>query len=224
MREGRSEHEDMTDLEKQRLTDDEPAPYGEEGQANLRRRHLLKVGLGAGPVIMTLTSRPVFGGGAGGGGCQCPSNFVSGNVSHPGGQQSCTGKKPSYWCQSVQYCKWPSPCQPKQTGTSGYTCGAPSVKATPFHCTTTGFAGTYFGSYTMLDVMTPSAGVNDPQQVGGHIAAALLNAKAGLTPVLTESAVRDIWNEYIAKGYYEPTAGVKWYSADIVTYLQSTMA
>lgn len=63
----------------------------------------------------------------------------------------------------------------------------------------------------------------DPQQLGAHIVAALLNAKMGWTPVLTEAQVIGMFNEWNLNGYFEPTAGVKWYAADIVAYLQTTM-
>jgi hypothetical protein len=45
--------------------------------------------------------------------------------------------------------------------------------------------------------------------------------------VLTVPVLQGIWSEYIntgggTVGYFEPTAGVKWYHDDIVTYLLST--
>lgn len=42
--------------------------------------------------------------------------------------------------------------------------------------------------------------------------------------MLSEAQVVNIFNEWDLRGYFQPTAGVKWYGADIVTYLQSTMA
>jgi len=59
--------------------------------------------------------------------------------------------------------------------------------------------------------------------LGRHITAALLNAKAGLTPVLSEARVRSIWNECVNKGYFEPSAGIKWYPDQCVEYLVTTM-
>ena len=66
-------------------------------------------------------------------------------------------------------------------------------------------------------------GRGDPYQLGAHIVAALLNAQKGWTPVLTVAQVKNIFNEWNDKGYFEPTAGIKWYAADIVYYLKSTM-
>jgi hypothetical protein len=58
--------------------------------------------------------------------------------------------------------------------------------------------------------------------VARHVVAALLNAQAGLTPAVTVRVVKGIWGEYVAKGYFEPTAGVQWGPQDILTYLVST--
>jgi hypothetical protein len=54
-----------------------------------------------------------------------------------------------------------------------------------------------------------------------NIVASLLNAHAGYTPGVTVDTVKGIWHEYVAKGYFEPTAGVQWGLQDILTYLAS---
>jgi hypothetical protein len=59
--------------------------------------------------------------------------------------------------------------------------------------------------------------------LGRYIAAALLNARSGLTPVLNESNVRGMWNGYIASGYFQPAAGIKWGAAEIVAYIKTTL-
>jgi hypothetical protein len=88
-----------------------------------------------------------------------------------------------------------------------------------FHCS--GY-GLKLKPYSMMQVILQK-GWGDPYQLGAHCVAALLNARKGWTPVLTEAQVRNMFNEYDSKGYFEPTAGVKWYPEDIVAYLQSTM-
>jgi hypothetical protein len=60
--------------------------------------------------------------------------------------------------------------------------------------------------------------------LGAHIISALLNARKGWTPVLTEAQVINIFNEWDQKGYFEPTAGVHWDGEDIVEYLKTTMS
>jgi len=92
---------------------------------------------------------------------------------------------------------------------------------TRYHCPTTGFGGAEFGTHTMLEVLDLSDG--GLSSVGRYMVAALLNARAGRTPVLGETAVRDMWNDLINLGYYEPTAGIRWTSHEIVAYLRTTM-
>jgi hypothetical protein len=58
--------------------------------------------------------------------------------------------------------------------------------------------------------------------VARGVVTALLNAHAGLTPVLPVQTVKGIWKEYLTTGYYEPTAGVQWGEQQILTYLTST--
>ena len=72
----------------------------------------------------------------------------------------------------------------------------------------------------MLDVM---GGDSNPSGLGRYIAAALLNARAGRTPVLDEFGVRAMWNDVVTRGYHEPTAGVQWGASQIVAYIRTTM-
>jgi hypothetical protein len=91
---------------------------------------------------------------------------------------------------------------------------------TPFHCATTGFAGSTYGAMSMLDVIGADS---NGAGLGRYVVAALLNARAGRTPVLNEFGVRSIWNDYVSRGFYEPTSGVQWGAAQIVAYLKTTM-
>ena len=178
------------------------------------RRRLLQGGLAAGPVIFTLFSRPAFGTGTGGE-CKTPSGFLSGNLSQHGNPTFCSGRTPGYWKQSQHFSAWTAPCYPtKVSGSGGHD-------ATKFHSATTGFNGSQFDTKTMLQVMEMMGG--GYIALGRHIAAALLNAAAGLTPVLSQTQVRNIWNEFVSKGYYEPSAGIRWYPDQIVEYLVTTM-
>jgi hypothetical protein len=102
------------------------------------------------------------------------------------------------------------------TSTGGY--GQPTL----FHCPTTGLGGRVFGRRSMLDVIDlTDVGI---YSLGRYVVAALLNARAGRTPVLSETGVRNMWNDLVNRGYYEPTAGAKWTANEIVTYLQTTMS
>ena len=85
-------------------------------------------------------------------------------------------------------------------------------------------------SLSLMQVLMLSDGSNpwgltDPDNLGAHIVAALLNASTtpSLTPVLSAADVINMWNEWVSKGYFEPTANVQWNSAQIVDYLKTTM-
>ncbi|MGA8146846.1 MAG: hypothetical protein WB870_04630 [Gallionellaceae bacterium] len=62
----------------------------------------------------------------------------------------------------------------------------------------------------------------DIDYLGQNCVAALLNCRAGYTPFLTEETVKSMFSDCKAKGYFAPTAGVKWTPSQCVTYLQST--
>ena len=204
---------EQTETREETVTGGGTRPTG----GSIDRRRLLKGGLAAAPVLMTLASRPVLGCNTD---CKTPSAFASINVQasyHGTAPQPCQGRTPGFWKTTACFHnQWPNPYCPGSI--SGLW---PHQQATPFHGATTGFSGSVFHSKSMLDVLGLGGGGTDA--VGRHITAALLNAANGWTPVLTEAQVRDIWNEYVATGHYEPTAGVKWGADQIVAYLKSTM-
>ena len=96
------------------------------------------------------------------------------------------------------------------------------TNGTPFHCPTTGLNGQVFPNLTMLDVLGAPGGAY--ATLGKYTVAALLNAKAGRVHVLPEAQVRNMWNDCVTRGYYEPAAGVRWGAAEIVAYMQKTIA
>jgi hypothetical protein len=75
----------------------------------------------------------------------------------------------------------------------------------------------------MLEVIDINEGGIGLGALGRYIVAALLNARAGRTPVLTETTVRAMWNSMVAHGYYEPTPGVRWSPIELIAYLKTTM-
>jgi hypothetical protein len=82
--------------------------------------------------------------------------------------------------------------------------------------------GSGLAPFSMMQVLL-LGGNGDPHQLGAHCVAALLNARKGWTTVLTEAQIRNMFNEYDTNGFFVPTADVKWYPADIVAYLKTTM-
>lgn len=179
------------------------------------RRRLLQGGLGAAPVLMTLVSRPALGQG---GQCFSPSGFVSMPTSMHGQPQFCLGRTPGFWKQPQKFNEWPKPYIPVTTTGPG---GKAATKFKDVFLLTP-----YPPATTLLQVLEMGGG--PPNDLARHIVAALLNAKKGWTPVLTIEAVKGIWTQYMntgggGTGFFEPTAGVKWYHDQIVAYLTSTM-
>jgi hypothetical protein len=209
------------------------------------RRRLLRGTLAAGPVVMTLASRPVLGQGT----CLAASALGSANSAViRTAATTCSGLTPSQWKTRAQ--QWPSPyCGVGETGSaatgtattttflassalsryvqrttgSTQTYVAQGVEPTRYHCPTTGLNGQIFGDRTMLEVIEVGEGGGGTQSLGRYIVAALLNARSGRTPVLTETTVRNMWNDCINRGYYEPTAGIRWTPLEIIGYIKTTM-
>lgn len=209
------------------------APLSDSAQADsdsvdASRRRFSRSGLAVSGVLLTLASRAALGGGLV---CNSPSGFISGNLSQHGEPKSCGGRTPGYWGTNTDNKhQWPLPyktgtctnTQKSQDHQSWSTTGATMFKDSSlgFNCTGN---GAKYNNYSMMQVIL-LGGSADPYQLGAHCVSALLNARQGWTlGVLTETQVRDMFNEYASKGYFEPTSGVKWYPADIVTYLKSTM-
>ena len=195
------------------------------------RRRLIQGASGAAPIMMTLVSRPVTAGV-----CTPASSFASINASRPDNAYTCQGLTPGYWKQEQKFYDWPPAYVPSSTavkGKHGHPDYAPAPNATPtLFDTVFGSFGGYSGK-TLLDVL--STGGNDfgRDALARHIVAALLNAARGYTPpiVLSVQTVKTIWASFATKGYYEPTAGIKWYadsseppgSGGLIAWLKSTM-
>jgi len=186
-----------------------------------RRRRLLQGGLGAAPLLMTLVSRPALG--AGSNQCWTPSGFHSMPTSQHGEPQFCQGRTPGFWKNSWDdkqgWKQWPPPF--KATG----------QYATKFNAWFMVMPSPYPDSETFLKVLqSEDMGYSGPpHNVARHLVASVLNVQKGWVPVLTHTVIRGIWEQYMATGgvggggWFEPTAGVKWYHDDIVDYLTSTM-
>lgn len=188
------------------------------------RRHAIKIGLIT-PIILSLKSQTALAGGT----CFTPSRSVSKNT-------SLTQKKFIGTCNGV------SPGNYK-TQWSGPACHWPISTCTLFHqYFAKGLYGTFMTSnktatgcskifscnslhprsMTMLEILNLN-GNQDPYKVAFHVIGAYLNILNGYisNKALTVNALQTIWHDYATNGYYEPTAGVKWYGGDIVTYLQN---
>src|SRR6476646_350377 len=98
------------------------------------RRRLLRGAVAAGPVLMTVTSRPVLGQ------TNCVAAYVATSLksSHTAAATTfCSGLTPSQWKSHAS--DWPLPyCGAVGASLGGY-------QSTPFHCVTTGLGGRTFG-------------------------------------------------------------------------------
>lgn len=192
-----------------------PTPAPAPGTLSVARRRLLRGTLGAAPVLMVSAPRSVM---AGGGICVPASSFASINASRPDKQFTCSGRTPGYWKQEQWFGQWPAPYIPD------------GLSATLFN-DVFGAARGYPGK-SLLYVLGLEGNPMGQGALARHIVAALLNAAAGLTlGVLDVGKVKGIWNEFVTKGYYEPTAGIQWYwdtsvpagTGSLEVWLKSTM-
>jgi hypothetical protein len=126
----------------------------------------------------------------------------------------CTGLTPEQW--KILAATWPTPY-------CGVGEGNFQQQATRYHCPTTGFGGSLFGDLTMLEVIDIGERASGLRGLGRYMVAAILNARSGRTPVLSETGVRELWNDLVNRGYYEPIGGVQWQAPDIIAYLKTTM-
>jgi hypothetical protein len=160
---------------------------------------------------MTLVSRPVLAQTAGR--CTSPSGFVSLNASTAGRGVTCSGNGPSYWATHTGPGQWPTGYKPDEP------------HATRFNdAFSNGSNVNYFtGNPTLLSALGFTG--SDKNNVARYCSAALLNAAAGLTPVLTPAAVIGIWKEFASTSYgtFSPSSGVSWTASEIDDYLTSTM-
>lgn len=171
---------------------------------HVARRRLLKLGAGAAPVLMALASRSAFA-------CHSttPSAFGSVCNSRPELLQPSNGRSPGYWKTHTNAGDWPQPYYPKAVKVGRNTIAATTFKSV--FCAS-GAPSPFGNSATLLDVL--GSGGGGSIAVARACVAALLNARSGRTPssIMTVDDVINIWQQYATLGYFEPIAGIKWYS------------
>ncbi|MCW5610981.1 MAG: hypothetical protein KIS83_09930 [Rubrivivax sp.] len=170
------------------------------------RRRLLRGGLASAPVLLSLTSRPVTATT-----CTQASSHASVNMSRMDQMYTCGGHGPDYWKQPQHAQRWPSRFNAtSSTNNNNQFTPMNSNQATLFD-DVFGASGGYAGM-TFLQVLSLNA-TGGRDGLARHCVAAVLNANAGLTPtdVLSEVTTKNIWASFVSRGYYEPTAGIKWY-------------
>jgi hypothetical protein len=168
--------------------------------AGAARRRFTRAGVAASGVLLTLHSQPGMACDV----CTTPSGYLSGGLqSFRGAKPICAGRSPGYWKTSSS---WPSGTAKTQAFARIFACGLSNSKT--------------YGSVTQQGILEPKQW--DKDGIGRHLVACYLNVKAGLSTFQTLPMLQRIWNEYQSRGYYTPTAGVRWDSAKIVEYLKGT--
>lgn len=175
------------------------------------RRRFTKSGLAASGVLLTMTSRPVLGGGTnrpptktGEKCCRAPSAWMSGDKSVHGPEPVCDGKSPTWW-KNCSPNKWPVSASDKFP--KHFSCGA-NAKSYDFPLIQV--CDNNFARFIPL------------AELCSRLVAAYLNCKSGRTPFLKEETVRAMFVECTTKGTFSPTAGVEWSVSECVEYLTAT--
>lgn len=188
------------------------APLSPKGAA---RRRFTRAGAATG-VLLTLHSQSALAGGGTPAVCTTASGFMSGALrsTHTTQPVSCSGLSPGYWKNVANRNSlaggansgWPRPVLP----TDHFSKYFPSTLE-------------FYGSASMLDVLSPPNSGYDISGLGRHLVAAYLNVLSGKSSFQTTAALQKMWSEWRDFGFYTPIAGVKWTAYDIVNYLKQTM-
>lgn len=196
------------DIQDQHAVNQAPPAQGAV-PVNHARRRFARAGLGASGVILTLASQP---GMAATRVCKSPSGSLSGGLqSRPADQEvKCLGMTPEYWATNQNAWKGAYPVPSTQ----------PAKPATTFAAVFPGGTGVY-ATYTLLQMLTAPL-LDDPSDLGKHLAACYLNIKADKINYLTVESLQRIWRELLSPGYYTPIAGTQWSADQVSLYLQST--
>jgi hypothetical protein len=171
------------------------------------RRRLAKAGIGAAGILATLESRATMSPMV----CKSPSGALSGGLSsHYGPAPVCQGRSPGYWKNHTS--SWPVPI-----GT--WFADVFYVAGNRRYCTVKQKNTSYLCS-TMLNLVSPQS--FDKYNLAMHAIATYLNIKSGKINFLSVDTLLAMWADVQIKGYYSPTAGVKWNAEQVKNYLQAT--
>lgn len=193
---------------------------------NPSRRRFTRAGVGASAVILTLTSRSVLAQAA----CKSPSGFSSANLSqHNSEAVACDGVTAAKWLEPNR--QWPVSKDTRFVDIFGsssllFRTGTAQkfYDAFPSRVDKKDSPSGQAGKSTSLDEATLYDALNGSETpaVVKYIIAAYLNYRGGLNAYPTDLQAIAIFKEWQSKGYYTPSAGIKWSEDDIMNYLGST--
>ncbi len=177
------------------------------------RRRLIKGGLSATPVILTLTSRPVLGFEKA---CMSPSRMISGNHSGFTGPITCGGNSRSVYESQAQQSPKPAWAKEYFTAIFGTT--------HPYDSNQSGDPKK-LGSVFLDSLAGGDHNANSVSGFASFIIAAYLNALnyvGSVETVLTPAQVVHMWNDVVGTGSYCPQINMCWNATGVVGYLQNS--
>lgn len=180
------------------------------------RRRFTKAGLAVSGVLMTIAARSALGEGI----AESPSAFASPGLSRHGPPPAGAGLSPGYWKNAAPAGNHKNPVPPWP-----FSPDTPFVNVFPGAAA---YPGADFGNpgatfIGLLDTPNPY----DINQLGRDFVTAYLNAISGLSPFLapnpSDAAAKivNMFEELLTQGYFVPSAGIKWYAAQVQTYLEA---
>lgn len=210
---------------------------------NETRRHILRAGASAGPVLLALRGRSAMAGGTGSGGtCTFPSAWASLNPNvfgktgvtslHPNGDSCSLGRTPGYWKQAQKRCFWPGSvvvvggvCKNQNSVLPPVPDSLPCSDGTSPTGSSPAICGDYkgdgtlfsaaFGSGPNVTMMRLLCGSGYQGSTDWHYCAALLNAYGVVGYPLKPIDVVQMYNgTYVANG-------VAWTRDQGLQYIQS---
>lgn len=184
----------------------QPAASGQLSAKGVSRRRFTRAGAGAAGVLLTLHSQPGMactycGISASAAVSAVGQNKAIGTLSHHGPAPVCNGVSPIAWTKMA----WPAGCRPTDSFAKHFSCKI----------------GSAYADATCNQIMHGAP--FDGTKMAQYMMAAYLNVLSGRVNFLNVESLRSVWSEWVAKGYYAPMAGQKWYANDIVAYLYGTM-
>lgn len=188
-------------------------PVGIAGP-DVSRRRFIRGGAAGAPVILSLTSRPVFGFENA---CVAPSRMISGNFSGFTGPTTCGGSARSDWAKAAS--QSPKPDWAKQDFTAVFG------TAYPYASKLSGSVPKKLGP-VLLDSFAGND--NNSHAVAGFasfVIAAYLNSffnVGSVQGVLKTSLAVDMWNDIVKTGEFCPQLAMCWGASGVIGYLQNS--
>lgn len=195
----------------------DPVPAPTPVASGPNRRALLRAGVGASPVLLALTSRPVSAANS----CVVASSFVSVATFRSRNPTStslqCATRTPQDWYTEA--------CLPS-TGTPSRPAYLDSTVASLLGQTTSQYNGSTLWSVLKND----PTGIVTTGQLGAlqHLIALALNLQKGFasdTGSINIVYLQGVWQNYVANGgrYVLPASGIDWDTTKLISWLRMLM-